>query len=225
MKTYNVVLADDHNLFVEGMKVLLGGLNGQFKLQLSGTASNGSALIELLRTVPCDIVFLDLNMPGESGLDLIPTIKDMNNNLLVIVISGYGDSKIVRKAFKQGVDGYLLKSSGLKDLHKAILEVSSGKTYWGEGLRLTPAKNELTNTKKSVGVDQFEDQFTIKQNLTRRESEILLLISQAQSNKEIASELYISPETVSVHRKNIMRKLGVNNAASLIKFALDHNLV
>ena len=225
MKTFEVVLADDHNLFVEGMKILLEGLNGQFKLKLVGTANNGSALKELLKSVECDMILLDLNMPGESGLDLIPELKEASPDLYIIVISGYGDSKIVRKAFKQGVDGYLLKSSGLKDLHKAIIEVTSGKTYWGDGLRLTPAKNEANQTKRNSPPEEFDDQFTIKQNLTRRESEILQLISQAQSNKEIANELYISPETVSVHRKNIMRKLGVNNAASLIKFALDHNLV
>lgn len=225
MKTFEVVLADDHNLFVEGMKILIGSLNGQFKLNLAGTASEGSSLMELLKSVSCDLIFLDLNMPGENGLELIPKIKNLTPETWIIVISGYGDSKIVRKAFKQGVDGYLLKSSGLKDLHKAIVEVSAGKTYWGDGLRLTPAKNQNNKKNSSKSSDEFEDQFTIQQNLTRRESEILQLISQAQSNKEIARELYISPETVSVHRKNIMRKLGVNNAASLIKFALDHNLV
>jgi DNA-binding NarL/FixJ family response regulator len=224
MKTFEVVLADDHKLFVEGMKALITGINGSYKLKLVGVANDGSSLLEMLKSITCDLVLLDLNMPGESGLELIPLIKELLPNTYIIVISGYGDSKVVRKAFKKGVDGYLHKTSGLKELHTAVTEVMAGKTFWGEGLSLSPPRNRREGQKASEG-DAFEDQFTIKQNLTRRESEILQLISQAQSNKEIAKELYISPETVSVHRKNIMRKLGVNNAASLIKFALDHNLV
>ena len=224
MKVLQVVIADDHRLFVEGISAILGSLNGQFKLNLAGAAYDGSALLELLRSVKCDLVFLDLNMPGMEGMELIPIIKDLYPDIMLIVISGYGDPKLVRDCFKKGADAYLMKSSGLKDLHKAIGEVTSGRSYWGEGLRLTPAKN--TAKKKALVMDgNFDDKFVIKQNLTRREHEILSLISQAKSNKIIAGELYISPETVSVHRKNIMRKLGVNSTASLIKFAMDHNLV
>ncbi|MDX1684035.1 MAG: response regulator transcription factor [Saprospiraceae bacterium] len=226
MKVFDVVLADDHKLFVEGMKAILEGLNGQYRFNLVGIAHDGSSLQELLKTVSCQIVLLDLNLPDINGIELIPVIKDNYPKTLIIVISGYGEPKLVRKAFKNGIDGYLLKNSSLKELQKGFVEVISGRPYWGEGLRLSPIKTNGSrdkNRNKSRGL--FEDKFTIKQQLTRRESEILSLISQAQSNKDIASELFISPETVSVHRKNIMRKLGVNSTASLIKFALDHNLI
>lgn len=225
MKKFDVVIADDHKLFVEGMKAIIKGMNGQYQFNLVGIAHDGSSLIEMLKTIDCQMVLLDLNMPDMSGIELVPLIKDQNPESIVIVISGYGEPKLVRKAFKNGVDGYLLKTSGLKELQKAITEVINGRSYWGEGLRLTPARAGAKANRANNSNGSFEDKFTIKQQLTRRESEILSLISQAQSNKDIASELYISPETVSVHRKNIMRKLGVNSTASLIKFALDHNLI
>jgi len=224
MKVLRVVIADDHRLFVEGLSAIVGGMNGQFKLELAGVAFDGSSLLELLKNVKTDLVFLDLNMPGRDGLEMIPEVKTKYPDVMLIVISGYGDPKLVRQCFKNGIDAYLRKSSGLKDLHKAIVEVSNGRSYWGEDLRLTPAKDE--RKRKVVILDgNFDDKFVIKQNLTRREHEVLSLISQAKSNKIIASELFISPETVSVHRKNIMRKLGVNSTASLIKFAMDHNLI
>lgn len=227
MKIFDVVIADDHKLFVEGMKAILKGLNGQQRFNLVGIAHDGSSLTELMKTVDCHIVLLDLNLPDMNGIDLIPQIKDQYPDTLIIVISGYGEPKLVRKAFKNGSDGYLLKTSSLKELHKGVNEVVSGRPFWGEGLRLSPARTN-GNKQSATSSDanhEFEDKFTITQQLTRRESEILSLISQAQSNKDIASELYISPETVSVHRKNIMKKLGVNSTASLIKFALDHNLI
>lgn len=226
MKIFDVVIADDHKLFVEGMKTILKGLNGQHRFNLVGIAHDGSSLTELLKTVDCQIVLLDLNLPDVNGIELVPEIKNQYPEILIIIISGYGEPKLVRKAFKNGVDGYLLKTSSLKELHKGVLEVINGRPFWGEGLRLSPARTNGSKQSKAADVHHlFEDKFTIRQQLTKRESEILSLISQAQTNKDIASELYISPETVSVHRKNIMRKLGVNSTASLIKFALDHNLI
>lgn len=226
MKKFDVVIVDDHKLFVEGMKAVMQGLNGQYKFRLAGIAHDGSSFLEMLKTVRCELVFLDLNLPDVSGIDLIPKIKEEHPDIIIIVISGYGEPKLVRNAFKSGIDGYLLKSSSLKELHKAIIEVVNGRSYWGEGLSLSPPKDaQQRGGKKGKEDAGFEDKFSIQQQLTRRESEILSLISQAQSNKDIAGELFISPETVSVHRKNIMRKLGVNSTASLIKFALDHNLV
>jgi DNA-binding NarL/FixJ family response regulator len=217
MKEFDVVIADDHKLFVEGMKAILEGLSGQFKYKLVGLANDGSSLMELLKTIECQLVLLDLNMPDINGIELIPTIKEEYPGIIIIVVSGYGEAKLVRSAFKGGADGYLLKSSSLKELHLAMIEVLNGRSYWGEGLRLTPpkkGKEPQILRKKTDTV--FDDKFTIRQTLTRRESEILALISQAQSNKDIASDLFISPETVSVHRKNIMRKLVEHHSCTAL---------
>ena len=208
MKVLNAVLADDHRLFLEGMAAILHSLNGQFKLKLVNSISDGTKILPALAKANADILFMDLNMPGVNGLDLIAQIKNEYPGLNLIVVSGYEDPKLVRTAFRNGADGYMLKSCGLKDLHKAILEVVSGRTYWGSGIQLTPAKDSRPKSKKANF--NFEDKFTIRQNLTKREKEVLHLISQAKSNKDIAKELFISPETVGVHRKNIMRKLKVN---------------
>jgi DNA-binding NarL/FixJ family response regulator len=123
-----------------------------------------------------------------------------------------------------GADGYVAKKSTFRELIYALDEILEGNTYIGDGLRTSPAafqKEEKPVRPKS----EYNDTFTLKQKLTKREQEILELITQGKSNKHIGKELYISFQTVGVHRKNIMKKLGIRNTVSLIKFALDNHLV
>ena len=138
------------------------------------------------------------------------------------MLTAYGDHKFVSQALKSRADGYILKSNELEDFYEAVEEVISGNTYLGPGLHITPPNgSKVMSPKKS----NYEDRFVIKQKLTVREHEVLELITQAKNNKEIARELFISDQTVGVHRKNIMRKLGVRNTINLIKFAIDNQLV
>jgi len=144
---------------------------------------------------------------------------------LILALTMYDEAKLVKSAFKAGVDGYILKNSDPYELLRAIEEVLKGKTYIGIGVQLVGARANGTTFMADKEKGKFEDKFIQKYNLTKREIEILKLISQAFSNKEIASELFISDQTVSVHRKNIMRKLNVSNIAGLIKIAYDNSIV
>jgi len=220
MQSVKIVIADDHQLFSEGIKNLLRKSDA-FDFEIIGEAATGSSLLTLLRRLDPDVLLLDLNMPEQDGLSVLEAIKGKYENMRILALTMYDDAKLVKSAFKAGVDGYMLKNSDPYELIDAIKEVLTGKTYIGEGV-------ELISNGRSHGPfsnKSFEDKFIKKYNLTKREIEILRLITQALSNKQIAKELYISDQTVSVHRKNIMRKLGVSNTAGLIKLAYDNSLV
>ncbi len=221
MHNARIIIADDHHLFILGLKTILNEAEGR-NFRIVGTAHTGESLLELLKTVPAELLLLDLNMPEGNGLDMLNIIKEQFPALKIIALTMYDDHKIVKSTFKSGVDGYILKNVGIPELIKGIDEVLDGKTYLGKGVSLN---GMMDSPEKKQEQDHFEDRFIKKFNLTKREIEILRLITQALSNKQIAKELYISDQTVSVHRKNIMRKLGVSNTAGLIKLAYDNSLI
>ena len=183
---------------------------------------NGNQAIELLESQRPDLALLDLNLPGKDGLEILQYIFKKKLPTKTLVLTMYSDPKVVRKALKSGAAGYLLKDQDAGELTSAIREVMRGKTYLGKGL------SEMVNSTKLMGrpsKETYQDTFPKIHYLTKREAEILNLIAQAMSNKEIAQELFISDQTVSVHRKNIMRKLGVSNTAGLVKIAYDNSLI
>ena len=213
-----VIIADDHVLFLDGLKRVLAESTA-FNFDVVGTATSGLEVIRLVKMNKPHIVFLDLNMPGKDGLAVLEEIKAWNKEIKVIVVTMYDKAKIVKSAIKIGCKGYVLKMYGKHELFTAVEAVLSGDTYIGQGIEFTsqgiPKKEDV----------RFDDSFIRKHKLTKRELEILRLISQAFSNKQIGKQLFISDQTVSVHRKNIMRKLGVSNTAGLIKVAYDNSLI
>ena len=224
MESIKVLIADDHQLFIAGLKAILADNEDQ-KCEIVGIAHNGDQVIQMLKETPTDLLILDLNMPEKDGLDVINVIRAQNKELRILALTVYDESKIVKSAFKSGVDGYILKNVGMDELWKAISEVMEGRTFLGKGVRLNTTLEEIKRKIEDQSRFPSEDKFIKKYNLTKRELEILKLITHALSNKEIGKVLYISDQTVSVHRKNIMRKLGVSNTAGLIKLAYDNSLV
>ena len=215
-----VALADDHQLFLEGIKTILSrAVNQQF--EIIGEAHSGKDLLELLRKDQPDLLLLDLNMPEGDGLNMLSIIKKKYKEIRILALTMYDDVKLVRTAFNEDVDGYILKSTGKLELLDAIDEIMDGGRFFGEGVRI----HIMPEDEKERLPSKFDDKSVKKYNLTKREIEILKLITQAMSNKEIAKMLFISDQTVSVHRKNIMRKLQVSNTAALIKMAYDNSLV
>lgn len=227
MQTIRTVIADDHQLFTEGLKNILRK-SSRFDFDIIGEAGDGNALIPILHRSFPDLLLLDLNMPESDGFDVLMKIREEYSDLKILALTMYDEAKLVKTAFKAGVDGYILKQTGPAELMEAIDVVLQGKTYVGEGVDIIGnqyVSPSAMNGNRKAKRSKFEDKFIQKYNLTKRELEILRLITQALSNKEIAKELYISDQTVSVHRKNIMRKLGVSNIAGLIKIAYDNSLI
>lgn len=222
MRFLNVLVADDHPIFVEGLQTVLSSVDsGKYAYLIKGVARTGDQVSELLRRSQPDLLLMDLNLPETDGLKVLPTVKKASSNTRVLVMTVFDDPRLVKAAFKAGADGYMLKSGTRDELFKAIEEVLDGHTFLGNGVAVVEHRH--LNGSESTG--QPERRFARKHGLTRREIEIMRYIGQALSNKDIAEKLYISDQTVSVHRKNIMRKLAVNNTASLIKIAFENNLV
>ena len=221
MKAIRVIIADDHQLFIEGIKTILSRATDPHRFEIIGEAHSGTELLKILKGNEPDLLLLDLNMPERDGLSVLGDVKKTYKHVKVLALTMYDEVKLVRTAFNEDVDGYILKSTGKLELLEAIAEIMDGGRFFGQGVRIHISPEEFVN--KIPG--QFDDKFVQKYNLTKREIEILKLITQALSNKEIAKELYISDQTVSVHRKNIMRKLNVSNTAALIKLAYDNSLV
>lgn len=218
-----VVIAEDHQIFVEGLRTILSSSENR-EFEVVAIAGTGKELEKTLRISDAELLFLDLNIPEGDGLGLIPKLKNKYPDLRIIALTMFDDPKIVKSAFKSGLDGYLLKGNSIEEIFEAVDEVIEGRTYLGDGviINLLPGE-EGPKGKKDTSV--FVHKFMQKYHLTSREIEVLQLISQALSNKQIAQALYISDQTVSVHRKNIMRKLGVSNTAALLKLAYENDLV
>ena len=225
MRVIKTVLADDHRIFTEGLKAVLQNGTTEMQFDITGVVHNGMEAVKLLRRKMVDLLILDLNLPEKDGLEVISQLRTEKIKVKILALSMYDEPKIVKSAFKSGIDGYILKNKGISELFIAIEKLLSGLTYLGEGVNLNRNMISPLQHSRPKKVFQIEDRFIKKHNLTKRELEILRLITQALSNKEIAKELFISDQTVGVHRKNIMRKLGVSNTAGLLKVAYDNCLV
>jgi DNA-binding NarL/FixJ family response regulator len=164
---------------------------------------------------------MDMNMPGRDGLEVLQEVKKGHfRDLKIVILTMYNDSKLAKEVLQSGANGYILKSSDASTILNAIEEVLDNGTFVSDEVGL----NGVT-VPKTEEEARFVDKFINKHSLTKREVEILRLITHAKSNREIGTELYISEQTVTVHRKNIMRKLNCNNATSLMKIAYEVGLI
>jgi DNA-binding NarL/FixJ family response regulator len=212
-------IADDHALFVDALTIALHQAEAGSPFRVIGSASNGEELLERLRASVPDILLLDLNMPVMNGLQVLPVIRESYPGLRVIIVTKYSDPKFVRECIQiHSVAGYVLKTSPFSEFLEAIQGVARGQLYMSSNLQLYPKESIVSNEAS------FDETFLARYNLTRREIEILSQIAQAKSNADIAENLFISPQTVGAHRKNIMRKLNISTTAGLVRFAIENQL-
>ncbi len=215
----NTVIIDEQNLFKEGFKLLLSKLNDYNFNFIEITIDN---FLNQKENLEVDLIFIDLNVRQSEEIDQIKKVRKKYKNAKIIVLSMFDNTKVVREVFQIGIDAYILKSTTMDLISEGLKEVFEGNTYMTEGLRLTPLKGH--KPKSEVRQNLYNGNFQNKQKLTNRENEVLSLIVMAKSNIEIGAMLFISEQTVGVHKKNIMRKLGVHNTVSLIRLAIDNNL-
>ncbi|MBK9722267.1 MAG: response regulator transcription factor [Saprospiraceae bacterium] len=219
MSRIRYVVADDHQLYVKGFILLLQRIKCRFPLECIGEASNGQELLRLISPEHVDLLFLDLNLAENDAALLIPKLKELHSDLKILCISMYTDDKVVREALRKGADGYLSKNTGLDELANAIDAIMEGEMVLGSNIKIT------NPDKKTMNANVNLTRFNAKYQLTKREREILEQIAKGKSNRDISALLFISKDTVSVHRKNLMRKLNVKNASGLIKVAYEYNLI
>ncbi|GAB3718570.1 response regulator transcription factor [Spirosoma flavus] len=205
-----ILIADDHQLFNDGMKMML---SSEDNLQIVGQVFSGKDVLDAVNRLMPNVILLDINMPHINGLDVASQLLKVAPNVRIIVLTMYNDRKFVDDCKKMGVHGYILKNSGVDEVINAIETVTANKKYYDP---------KLTQAHKA---NLHADDFFMKQfQLTKREIEIIGLIGQSFTNEEIADKLFLSVATVKTHRNNINLKLGINKPADLVKFALEHGL-
>lgn len=206
-RTINVVIADQQYIFLEGLKKVLGNMTG-FQFNILATVHQAPTLVETLSRYPADVLLLDPQSIGASGPAQIAKIRRRYPALKLLVLTADNSEKLANRMLTAGAQGVFLKNRTGEEFAAALAKVLAGQTFVDHGLSDEP--------QVPAGVDI---------RLTRREKEILGLITQGLNNKAIGNKLFISDQTVSVHRKNIMRKLSVNNTATLVRMALEYQLV
>ncbi len=209
-KKIRVLLADDHTILRRGVRMLI---DSQPDMEVTGEAKNGREAIDEARRLKPDVVVMDVSMPELNGIEGTRQICDELPHTRVVALSMHKDSVYVREILRAGARGYLVKDSDDEDLLKAIRTVNRGEAF------LSPAISDavLTDYRKHVSnpVDL----------LTSREREILTMIAEGKTNKEIAGGLNLSVYTVESHRGSVMEKLNLHNTGDMVRFALRNGLI
>jgi len=200
-----ILIVDDHPVVAEGLRKLI---QDSKIAEVIGVAGSGKACIDFLKWEKPDIIFLDINLPDASGLDLCKSIKEKNPSQKILALTTFNERSVVLKMMENGADGYILKNSESDEILEAVKEINAGNKF------LAVEVEEILKKKN-------EEEMI----LTRREKEVLNLIAEGLTNQEIAEKLFISPLTVDSHRKNLITKLGARNTASLVKLAVEKGLI
>jgi len=216
MGSYHIVLADDHIMFRNGLKRIL---EERSDLEVVGEVNCGLELLKLLEKLVPDLAILDISMPKLRGLEAIHEIKMNYPKVRILVLTMHKDQEYLHQALSAGAEGYLLKEDADSELFSAIDRVREGKIYvspkLSEGLTEDWVKMTRVNHRPSFDTER----------LTVREREVLKLIAEGKSGKEIGDLLFISARTVERHRANIMEKLNLKKTAGLVKYAIQKGYV
>jgi DNA-binding NarL/FixJ family response regulator len=208
-----VLIVDDHAILREGVRALLQ-LHPDF--EVAGEASNGTEAIEAAARLDPDVVLMDIAMPGLGGIEAAIELKKQGRRARILILSQYEDREYVRRLLKAGVSGYVLKKSAGAELANAIRAVHRG------GLVLDP---EVARTAMEEGGPAAPGAADPYDALTDREKQVLKLVAEGRSNKEVAEVLGISVKTAMSHREHVMEKLGVHNRTELVRFAIRKGVI
>jgi len=200
-----VFIVDDHYMVIEGIRSLL---QNERDIEWSGHATNASSCLAFLQNNRPDIILMDINLPDRSGIELCREVKGKHPSIFIIGLSTFNQQSFIQKMIDSGASGYVLKNATQEELMEALRTVQKGKTYLSDEASHTLQKNEKN-----------------KIVLTRREKEVLEMIAEGLTNSEVAAKLFISTATVDTHRKNLLAKFDARNIASLIKTAMQLQLL
>jgi DNA-binding NarL/FixJ family response regulator len=210
-KRIRVLLADDHKIVLDGLRSLL-----EPEFELTGTVEDGRALVSAAERVQPDVIVVDISMPLLNGIEAVRQIKKLDKRVKVVFLTMHPDVTYAIRAFEAGASGYVLKHSASSELLTAIHEAMKGRTY------VTPMiAGELLQAYNEGTCRQAED----GPQLTQRQREILQLLVEGNSAKEVANLLNISPRTVEFHKYSMMAKLKLKSVSALIQYAIKHGFV
>jgi DNA-binding NarL/FixJ family response regulator len=209
------LLAEDHVLVRQGFRRILEDDPG---IAVVGEARTGLEAIEQCKELKPDVVVMDLSMPELGGLEATAEILKADPEVKIVILSMYSNEAYVRKAFELGAKGYILKNAIEVDLTRAVMALAEGQAYFSPGVSHIVLESMKAGTFQGTSQDPYE-------KLTLREKEVLQLIAQGKSNKEIATLLNISVNTVAVHRARVMETLNLHRTAELVLFAVKKGLI
>ncbi|MCX2740779.1 response regulator transcription factor [Pontibacter anaerobius] len=214
--TIRLIVTDDHKIVREGIRSLL---EQDDQIEVVGEAANGQELLQLLEYTDADVVLMDVKMPVMDGFEAINSIKANYPDIKVIVLTMLEDADTLHRLMKSGATGYLLKDTGRDELCTAIKLTSKGTPFICSGMSIKMLQKAMRLPEQN-GADVADSKI-----LSKRELEVLLLISEGFTNAEIAEKLFTSKRTIETHRQNILEKTQTRNTPNLIKYAIQHNLI
>lgn len=207
-KKIKVVVVDDHPLVIDGLRSSLGE---DSTIEIVNCFENAADLFTFLKRSVTNLVILDVNLPDMNGVEICEKITKKYPHIKIVGLSTYNDPSIIKQMVKNGAKGYLLKNVTSKELARAIHQIYEGQSYFSGEIQ-------------KILADSIFDNNEIPK-LTRREKEILSLVAEGITTPQIADKLVISPLTVETHRRNLIQKMGVSNAAQLVKMAIEKKLI
>jgi DNA-binding NarL/FixJ family response regulator len=215
MEEIKILIADDHKMVREGLKALL---SSQPDFTIIGEASDGHETVKKVKELEPDIVLMDISMPNLNGLEATRQIRRKFPKTKVLILTMHLNEEYIFQSLQLGASGYLLKENAAEDLISAIRSVQEGHSYLSPSISKAVIDAYLRKRITGKGGSPFEI-------LTAREREILQMIAEGNTNKEIGKKLFISTKTVEAHRAHIMNKLDIHEVAKLVKFAIKNGLI
>jgi two-component system response regulator NreC len=208
-----ILICDDHTLFVEGIKAML---RTEPSLEVVGTARDGRQAVELARELKPDLLLMDVSMPDMNGFDATRRVRALDPSLKILILSMHDDEDLVARCLEAGAAGYLMKDAPVSQLLYAIETVQKGERYLSPGVLKKVLDGYVRNTKRPK---------TSYDRLSPREREILKLLAEGLSVKEIAARLNLSVKTVDAHKTNLMKKIDVHDRTELVRYAIQNKLI
>lgn len=212
-----VLLVEDHKILRDGLKA---ALSGNKEIKVIGECEDGNQVMGFLEKNEIDVILMDIKMPIMNGIDTTQLVVEKYPNIKVLALSMYNEEAYIMKIFKAGASGYILKNTSIAEMLDGIKKVFAGEIFYSLEVANIMVSKYMNKTIKAKSKNTS---ITID-DLTKREKEIIKLISNEFTNQEIADKLFISARTVDTHRRNLLQKLGVKNTAGLVKFAMINEL-
>jgi DNA-binding NarL/FixJ family response regulator len=215
MKKIRILLADDHRLVRSGLRLLI---EQHSDLQVIGEATDGREAVSIAERMRPDVAVIDISMPRLNGIEVVRQIVSVDHSVATIIVTMHSDDSYILRALQAGAKGYLLKDSADADLISGIRAVAQGKSFFSPAVSKVLLEDYIRNLKHKGTDDSYD-------LLTPREREILQLIAEGRSNKEVASLLNLSVYTIETHRSNIMKKLHLRGVSDLTLYAVHKGII
>jgi DNA-binding NarL/FixJ family response regulator len=219
MKKTRIIIADDHSVVRSGLRLLL---QSSPDFAVVAEAEDGEEAVTLVDRHKPDVVIMDISMPKMNGIEATGMMRQNDPDLKIIILTVHEDEEYVYQMLRAGASGYVLKSAGKKEIFAAIESALSGERFFSPGISKLIIEGFIKRDK-----EQLQDQIQThsKQQLTKREIEVLQFIAQGLTNRKIAEALFLSIRTINTHRTNLMQKLDIHDTARLVRYAIETGLV